>query len=78
MLTTEEVQTANHQNETEDTPLGSETPEVKNAFSESEKYKLTEEDIEETWEHDARNPYNWPTKLKVLQVLTMASAAFTT
>ncbi|KAJ5085964.1 hypothetical protein N7532_010735 [Penicillium argentinense] len=76
MATIEEVQTANQQNETEDTTPGAETPDIENAFS--EKYKLTEEDIEETWEHDARNPYNWPLKLKVLQVLMMASAAFTT
>lgn len=30
------------------------------------------------WETDPSNPYNWPTKWKVQQVLMIASAAFTT
>ncbi|KAJ5346206.1 hypothetical protein N7452_004210, partial [Penicillium brevicompactum] len=30
------------------------------------------------WETDPKNPYNWPTKWKVQQVLMIASAAFTT
>jgi hypothetical protein len=44
---------------------------------------LGEEDAlggQETWKWDAdpNNPYNWPTKWKVQQVLMIASAAFTT
>lgn len=34
--------------------------------------------VEWVWEDDPKNPYNWPTKLKVRQVLMMASAGFTT
>jgi hypothetical protein len=44
---------------------------------------LGEEDAlggQETWKWDAdpNNPYNWPTKWKIQQVLMIASAAFTT
>lgn len=30
------------------------------------------------WDNDPENPYNWSTGRKVLQVLMLASAAFTT
>lgn len=30
------------------------------------------------WDEDPANPYNWPARLKVQQVLMIASAAFTT
>lgn len=32
----------------------------------------------ESWDDDPENPYNWPTRTKALQVLMLASAAFTT
>ncbi|KAJ5403498.1 hypothetical protein N7509_003369 [Penicillium cosmopolitanum] len=50
------------------------TPDVETGDDE----KIHSEDQKEDWEDDPRNPYNWPTKSKVLQVLMMASAAFTT
>lgn len=30
------------------------------------------------WDDDPQNPYNWPIRLKIQQVLMIASAAFTT
>jgi hypothetical protein len=30
------------------------------------------------WDDDPYNPYNWPTRFKIQQVIMMASAAFTT
>jgi hypothetical protein len=29
------------------------------------------------WDEDPSNPYNWPTRYKIQQVVMMASAAFT-
>lgn len=40
--------------------------------------KETTEAISEGWDGDPENPYNWPVRRKVLQVLMLASAAFTT
>lgn len=43
-----------------------------------EKQNVTKDDTVWNWDDDPNNPYNWPTRAKVLQVLMIGSAAFTT
>jgi hypothetical protein len=40
--------------------------------------KETVETVSGGWDDDPENPYNWPVRRKVLQVLMLACAAFTT
>lgn len=73
--TVEGAQPTNQQSETGDASPYIETPGVETGDDEKVQ---TPENNEENWEDDPRHPYNWPTHSKVLQVLMMASAAFTT
>lgn len=70
----ENSQSPDRQSGTGNTSPCTGTPDVETGDDE----KIHSEDQKEDWEDDPRNPYNWPTKSKVLQVLMMASAAFTT
>jgi hypothetical protein len=39
--------------------------------------KEANDGVELEWDEDPCNPYNWPTRYKIQQVVMMASAAFT-
>lgn len=73
-VTLESSQSSDRQGETENTSPSTEMPDIETG----DDVKTHSEDQKDDWENDPRNPYNWPTKSKVLQVLMMASAAFTT
>ena len=57
---------------------GSSSSEDTEPKQEDKTYEAPENSVEWAWEDDPKNPYNWPTKLKVRQVIMMASAGFTT
>lgn len=73
-VTLESSQPSNRQSETGNTSPCTETPDVETG---DDAKVHSPENHKEDWEVDPRNPYNWPTQSKVLQVLMMASAAFT-
>lgn len=56
------------------TPSADLTPEAEV----TERKEAKEDEAAWKWDEDPSNPYNWPTHLKVQQVLMIASAAFTT
>ncbi|OJJ56743.1 hypothetical protein ASPSYDRAFT_80515 [Aspergillus sydowii CBS 593.65] len=64
MVTIEASQSTNQQSEGDDASPTTGAPNI--------------ETDDENWENSPRNPYNWSTKSKVLQVSMIASAAFTT
>lgn len=72
MVTVEAPQSTNQQSEGDD---ASPTTGAPNIETDDE---VTQKSIEENWDNSPRNPYNWSTKSKVLQVSMIASAAFTT
>ncbi|KAJ5106417.1 hypothetical protein N7456_003092 [Penicillium angulare] len=61
-----------------DTSPSSESSDVERTLESSEKVPVTEDSSTWNWDEDPSNPYNWPTKWKVQQILMIASAAFTT
>jgi hypothetical protein len=74
MATVETSQPKNQQNAADDASPSTTAPGVGTGDDEKVQSPVSNED----WEYSSQNPYNWSTQSKVLQVLMMASAAFTT
>lgn len=66
----------NPDNSTSQTSCETPVPDVEKGIT--EKQNVIKDDTAWNWDDDPNNPYNWPTRAKVLQVLMIGSAAFTT